>query len=32
MKTMEEILAGEPTLAVYGDVKQDNKDILINGF
>ena len=32
MKTMEEILAGEPTLAVYGDVKSDNADILLKGF
>ena len=32
MKTMEEILSGKPTLAVYGDVKSDNADILLKGF
>ncbi|MBQ7552313.1 MAG: insulinase family protein [Rickettsiales bacterium] len=32
MKTMEEILLSKPTLAVYGDVKSDNADILLKGF
>lgn len=32
MNTMNEILSGKPTLAVYGDVKGDNSDILLNGF
>ena len=32
MDTMMEVLSGKPTLAVYGDVKGDNKDILLEGF
>ncbi len=30
--TMNEVLSGKPTLAVYGDVKNDNADILLKGF
>ena len=32
MDTMSEVLSGKPTLAVYGDVKNDNADILLKGF
>ena len=32
MDTMLEVLSGKPTLAVYGDVKGENTDILIKGF
>lgn len=32
MDTMLEVLSGAPTLAVYGDVKGENTDILIKGF
>ena len=32
MDAMAEVLSGEPTLAVYGDVKSDNADILLKGF
>jgi len=32
MNTMSEVLSGIPTLAVYGDVKKENADILLNGF
>ena len=32
MNAMLEVLSGTPTLAVYGDVKGDNADILIKGF
>ena len=32
MDTMLEVLSGKPTLAVYGDVKGENADILIKGF
>lgn len=32
MSTMDEILSGKPTLAVYGDVKDENANILLKGF
>ena len=32
MDTMLKVLSETPTLAVYGDVKKDNEDILMNGF
>ena len=32
MEVMLKVLSGTPTLAVYGDVKHDNADILLNGF
>ena len=32
MNNMMEVLSGTPTLAVYGDVKKDNANILLNGF
>ena len=32
MDTMMEVLSGKPTLAVYGDVKKDNENILMSGF
>ena len=32
MDIMAEVLSGEPTLAVYGDVKKDNEEILMKGF
>ncbi|MBQ7536956.1 MAG: insulinase family protein [Rickettsiales bacterium] len=32
MDVMMEVLSGEPTLAVYGDVKKDNEDTLMKGF
>ena len=32
MNTMDEILSGKPTLAVYGDVKDENANILLKGF
>lgn len=31
MDTMLSVLSGKPTLAVYGDVKKDNADILLKG-
>ena len=32
MSAMSEVLQSTPTLAVYGDVKKDNENILLNGF
>ena len=32
MDVMMEVLSGAPTLAVYGDVKKDNEEILMKGF
>ena len=32
MDIMAEVLFGEPTLAVYGDVKKENENILMSGF
>ena len=32
MDAMMEVLSGTATLAVYGDVKDDNKNILLEGF
>ena len=32
MDNMLQVLSGTPTLAVYGDVKDKNEDILLNGF
>ena len=32
MEIMNNVLSGTPTLAVYGDVKKENADILLNGF